>query len=245
MEPSKEASGPYFKGQLLSLDIEPQGAFKTSSNILVRQAIAPWTPEIEDSYINFIRSDTAAAFFNELSMELEYGGEEDTWNAAEEEAVLSYDSRALYAAETATYDVLHAYQGKSIPQLLSKVTMPINWSDSQTPSDVLEYTITQVLGDMNILNTDVHPRNFMVVLNSKGEYQTYMIDFAQSRFRRASESNKEWGCAKWRQHDEGALASIMSARLRAVGFKYKYEHKMTSSTAATENMLSRIIVFYR
>ncbi|KAF5019283.1 hypothetical protein F66182_8715 [Fusarium sp. NRRL 66182] len=64
--------------------------------------------------------------------------------------------------------------------------------------------IVHVLGDHGILNADVRPDNFIVVPKDDS-YQVFMIDFGQCRFRRENESDAEWGRAKWRQDEEGAV----------------------------------------
>ncbi|KAG5660348.1 hypothetical protein KAF25_002954 [Fusarium avenaceum] len=52
-----------------------------------------------------------------------------------------------------------------------------------------------VLGDYNILNRDVRPDNFMVVLDIDS-YRDLMIDFANCRFRREDETDADWGSVK-------------------------------------------------
>ncbi|KAG9494727.1 hypothetical protein J7337_013866 [Fusarium musae] len=82
--------------------------------------------------------------------------------------------------------------------------------------------IVHVLGDHGILNADVRPDNFIVVPKDD-TYQVFMIDFGQCRFRREDESDAEWGRAKWRQDEEGAVGYVMKSRLKKVGFELNFE----------------------
>ncbi|KAF5594391.1 hypothetical protein FPANT_4858 [Fusarium pseudoanthophilum] len=82
--------------------------------------------------------------------------------------------------------------------------------------------IVHVLGDHDILNADVRPDNFIVVPKND-TYQVFMIDFGQCRFRREHESDAEWGRAKWRQDEEGAVGYVMKSRLKKVGFELNFK----------------------
>jgi hypothetical protein len=90
-----------------------------------------------------------------------------------------------------------------------------------------------VLGDNDILNTDVRPNNFIVSsrrdgmepegVGEGGGYQVFMLDFGQSRVRREDQSDFDWGRAKWRQDEEGAAGLVMQHRLRKLGAAINYE----------------------
>lgn len=92
--------------------------------------------------------------------------------------------------------------------------------------------IVHILGDNNILNTDVRPDNFVVVPKGRkeevmdeendAEYQVFMIDFGQCRLRRENESDAEWGRAKWIQDEEGAVGVVMRMMMRKIGFELDY-----------------------
>lgn len=84
--------------------------------------------------------------------------------------------------------------------------------------------ITHVLGDNNILNTDVRPDNMMVVPRGKGEYRVCMIDFGHCRMRREDESDEDWGRAKWFQDEEGAIGVVMRGILAKVEFQLHLEN---------------------
>ena len=93
--------------------------------------------------------------------------------------------------------------------------------------------IVHVLGDNDILNTDVRPDNFIVSsrrdgmepegVGERGGYQVFMLDFGQSRVRRENQSDFDWGRAKWRQDEEGAAGLVMQHRLRKLGTAIIYE----------------------
>ncbi|KAM6514632.1 hypothetical protein FSOLCH5_008873 [Fusarium solani] len=84
--------------------------------------------------------------------------------------------------------------------------------------------ITHVLGDNNILNTDVRPDNMMVVPRGNGEYRVCMIDFGHCRMRRDDEPDHDWGRAKWFQDEEGAIGVVMRGALAKVGFQLHYKN---------------------
>ncbi|POR31108.1 Uncharacterized protein TPAR_08672 [Tolypocladium paradoxum] len=92
--------------------------------------------------------------------------------------------------------------------------------------------IVQLLGDHNLLNGDVRPENFVVLprggggdgKNGNSAYRVLMVDLAQCRLRGPDESDWEWGRAKWRQDEEGAVGYVMRHRLQKVGFNLVFEH---------------------
>lgn len=84
--------------------------------------------------------------------------------------------------------------------------------------------ITHVLGDNNILNSDVRPDNMMAISQGNGKYRVCMIDFGHCRIRREDESDHDWGRAKWFQDEEGAFGVVMRGDLAKVGFQLHYEN---------------------
>ncbi|AEO57530.1 hypothetical protein MYCTH_2109943 [Thermothelomyces thermophilus ATCC 42464] len=93
--------------------------------------------------------------------------------------------------------------------------------------------IARALGDYGVLNKDVRPNNFMVRPRRgshggdadggpSGEYRVFVIDFGQSRLHRDDESDLDWGRAKWRQDEEGAVGLVMQNRLRMLGKEIMY-----------------------
>jgi hypothetical protein len=83
--------------------------------------------------------------------------------------------------------------------------------------------IVRVLGDRNILNRDVRHGNFMISPKGNNKYQVFMIDFGQCRLRGKDETDFDWGRAKYRQDEEGAVGLVMKKRLGDHGFKLHYE----------------------
>ncbi|KAK4198898.1 casein kinase I RAG8 [Triangularia verruculosa] len=94
--------------------------------------------------------------------------------------------------------------------------------------------IVRSLGDYDVLNSDVRLDNFLVTCqrgdegideaNRPGQiYRVVMLDFAQSRVRRESESDFEWGRAKARQDEEGAIGLVVRHHLRKHGKEVSYE----------------------
>ncbi|CAH0057898.1 unnamed protein product [Clonostachys solani] len=83
--------------------------------------------------------------------------------------------------------------------------------------------IVHVLGDNDILNTDVRPDNFVVVPKDQA-YRVFMIDFGQCRLRRKDESDAEWGRAKWTQDEEGAVGAVMRTRLSQLQYEPSWRY---------------------
>ncbi|KAL4722201.1 hypothetical protein ACLX1H_010978 [Fusarium chlamydosporum] len=73
--------------------------------------------------------------------------------------------------------------------------------------------IVHILGDKDILNTNVRPDNFIIVPKTD-MCEVFMIDFGQCRVRRGDETDEEWGRAKWIQDEEGAVGFVMKSKLK-------------------------------
>lgn len=128
----------------------------------------------------------------------------------------------------------------------------LNEIDLRLPQDARQDVCNQAIrvvnacSDLNVLNKDVRPRNFVVTNTVQGRedtwqekqqqqlrhdmtkesrvYKVYMIDFAQSRLRSPQESDSDWGALKHMKDEEGCIAKIMRMRLRsATGFELHYE----------------------
>lgn len=82
-----------------------------------------------------------------------------------------------------------------------------------------------ILQDSDVLNTDVRPANMMVCQDKGYEqgYRVVMIDFGHCRFRRRDEPIEEWGLAKHRQDEEGAMGAVLQIQLRKAGFDFQYK----------------------
>ncbi|KAH9974590.1 hypothetical protein BGW80DRAFT_1301467 [Lactifluus volemus] len=97
--------------------------------------IGPWTTDIEEAYIRFVQSGAIHRFLHDLhNVEnfLEDTGED--WDAAQNEAFLSYELLRLYKAETTTYNALHNHQGHLVPRLLAAVDLNLTPSNVEGPS---------------------------------------------------------------------------------------------------------------
>ncbi|KAF5611152.1 uncharacterized protein FTJAE_14225 [Fusarium tjaetaba] len=135
------------------------------------------------------------------------------------------DMLSSNAALTTQQQELYKQQGILLQYLpgFSLSTLADNAPESSWQAIVDQaIQIVHVLGDHDILNADVRPDNFIVVPKDD-TYQVFMIDFGQCRFRREDESDAEWGRAKWRQDEEGAVGYVMKSRLKKVGFELKFE----------------------
>ncbi|KAG8684951.1 hypothetical protein FRC09_015051, partial [Ceratobasidium sp. 395] len=73
--------------------------------------------------------------------------------------------------------------------------------------------IVDIWGDLGVLNKDVRLGNFIV----KPDNSVIMIDFAQTRLRRADEDDLAWKRAKWSEDEEGCVGT---AAMRRFGWDY-------------------------
>lgn len=75
--------------------------------------------------------------------------------------------------------------------------------------------IIGLLHDFFIRNEDVRPSNIMISRPaSENKYRIVMLDFGQCVLREPEESDEEWGRAKWKQDEEGAIGQVMKHRLK-------------------------------
>jgi hypothetical protein len=101
-------------------------------------------------------------------------------------------------------------------------------ADKSSWQSIIDQAIQNInlLSDNDILNEDVRGSNILVSPISNGVYRVCAIDFAECRFRDKSESDLEWGRAKWTQDEEGAVGLVMKSKLAKQGFKLNYEPSM-------------------
>lgn len=88
----------------------------------------------------------------------------------------------------------------------------------------------EILNPSNVLNQDVRPDNMMVCRDPAWErgYRLVMIDFGNCRFRGDDETMEEWGLAKHRQDEDGAMGEIMKIKLKEqVGFFADCQHRLS------------------
>lgn len=97
-----------------------------ASQLRQDNGIIPWVEDIEDAYLDFIKSSKAEEFLQRLRTDDKFKeATEEEWDVAENEAFLAHELIGLYTAETATYARLHNYQNKLIPRLLAPVSLDI------------------------------------------------------------------------------------------------------------------------
>ncbi|KAF7555562.1 hypothetical protein G7Z17_g2047 [Cylindrodendrum hubeiense] len=87
-----------------------------------------------------------------------------------------------------------------------------------------------ILNRSNVLNQDVRPDNMLVSRDENAEqgYRIVMIDFGCCRLRDDDETDAEWGLAKQRQDEEGAMGEIMKIKLKKqADFVVEYERPRT------------------
>ena len=95
----------------------------------------------------------------------------------------------------------------------------------------------EVLNLSNVLNQDVRPENMMVCRDPSYErgYRLVMVDFGICEFRADYDSLEEWGRAKAKQDEGGALGMIMKAKLqKQAGFVAEYKHQNPISQSLTQ-----------
>ena len=75
--------------------------------------------------------------------------------------------------------------------------------------------IVNVIGDRDIRNEDVKPRNFIIRWEPvEGKFKAFMIDFALCEFRREDQDERDWREWKAIQDEEGAVGYVMQRYLK-------------------------------
>ncbi len=88
--------------------------------------------------------------------------------------------------------------------------------------------VAHALGDHNVLNGDVGLGNFFVSRcqdggdSNSGDFRVFMVDFGQSQLRRDEKSDFDWGRAKWKEDEEGAVGLVKQHRLQKLGREIAY-----------------------
>ncbi|KAK0735322.1 hypothetical protein B0T21DRAFT_367518 [Apiosordaria backusii] len=209
------------------------------------EGIDPWTEQSAVQYAEFVVSGEAEKFLNQLKRPEDQWSKhqetEEDWDVCQDEAFLVHQSRTMYNNETTVYRRLHELQGSTVPLLIGTVELDIappttnNEKYKTLFKAVVDQAvnITRSLGDYNVLNTDVRIDNFLVACQrgeegtdkgdgSRESYRVVMIDFAQSRVRRENESDFDWGRAKARQDEEGAVGMVIRHHLSKLGKQVSY-----------------------
>ncbi|RMD39894.1 hypothetical protein DV735_g5242, partial [Chaetothyriales sp. CBS 134920] len=112
--------------------------------------IDPWTKDMEQAYIRFVKSGSIHQFLHELhyTKDFQENTEED-WDDAQNEAFLADELLGLYKTEIATYNALRHHQGHLIPRLLAAVdfdlTPPNNDLDASGRGNFEPFQIKGIL----------------------------------------------------------------------------------------------------
>ena len=92
------------------------------------QRVDPWTMDTEQQYRRFVFDGHASEFVDKLhSNESPASEEGDTWDGAQNEALLCDYIRDLYKTEVKVYDTLKELQGQDVPRPFACVIVP--WRD--------------------------------------------------------------------------------------------------------------------
>ena len=174
-------------------------------------------------------------------------------DAAYEEGFLFDYCRDLYSCEVEAYSRLKDLQGKNVPRFFADILFHdsstehhigvrgilLEFIDGYDLTDIAKYahrsswqricdeTIRTVnlISNYGILNEDVKPHNVLVRShNTLSERDIVVIDFAQCKFREASQPEAAWRHEKWRQDEEGAIGYVMAQRLKGA-FEYKPSYR--------------------
>lgn len=145
----------------------------------------------------------------------------------------------FYCAVTLNIDLENGPLGES-PVLFDVHGILMEYLDGFRASEIAKHTdkadwnylvnraskvVGQVLHDSDVLHKDVRPANMMVCPDETGErgYRLVLIDFGRCRFREDGETEAEWGLAKHRTDEEGAMGCIMQLQLEDVGFEADFK----------------------
>ncbi|KAG9757952.1 hypothetical protein KCU73_g4152, partial [Aureobasidium melanogenum] len=92
---------------------------------------APWTPELEKEYQDFVECGDAEEFFSYWDAEKErdgewsaaYVGNHDRWSVAKREAYLQWDATNTYETEKKAYEHMDTLQGEDVPRVFGEVVL--------------------------------------------------------------------------------------------------------------------------
>ncbi|KAI5917445.1 hypothetical protein F4810DRAFT_696323 [Camillea tinctor] len=134
--------------------------------------------------------------------------------------VMSYDMRTMFEIRGIIIEFIDGFNLSTLGE--GKFAPESKWQ--QIVNDAAD--AVHILDGKNILNKDVRPDNFLVIPRQMGcnSYKPKMIDFGLCRYRQDSESDADWGYAKWIQDEEGAVWYNMRNRLRKSGFHLNIAH---------------------
>lgn len=226
-----------------------------ASQLRKDQGIPDWTPDIEQQYRDFVLNGNASDFIARLNSDEDVVEKEgDDWNAAQNEAYLHDYMQSLYETETEVYRRIRDLQGKDVPSFVACTSLNFSNTShdfldcpgilleniegsqlsnlgSEVRQDAWQYIcedairIVNDIGDRNIRNEDVRPRNFLVRWDeTEVKYKAVMIDFAMCEFRGQEQDLEDWSKRKAWQDEEGAIGYVMQKILKG-GFVYRRSNK--------------------
>ena len=214
--------------------------------------VGQWTPYHENTYRAFVEEGGAAKFVSTL--EDTNSIDDQPWDTARDEAFLFDYCRDLHNCEVEAYDRLKDLQGKNVPRLLTGIRFHafptqnpffevrgilLELITGYSLADLTKHAcqsswqricdetirIINLISDHGILNEDVKPRNVLVRTHvNLPEYEIFVIDFAQCRFREVGQPEAAWRHEKWRQDEEGAIGYVMAQKLKGA-FEYKPSYR--------------------
>lgn len=113
--------------------------------------------------------------------------------------------------------VLEFYEAGDLSEIVNNFPRP-SW---QGIMDLAMETI-QVLDNADILNTDIAPRNFLVLKPTQGDVQDLMIDFASCELRESNQTEGEWGFSK-HLLDKGVIMRAMGKVFQKHNYERSHE----------------------
>ncbi|PVI02956.1 hypothetical protein DM02DRAFT_699754 [Periconia macrospinosa] len=215
----------------------------------------PWDPNLEQEYQEFVDGGGASNFFKLCSYKLcsdeDWAVKErNNWTRAQHEAFLQYSCRESYRTEAEVYDRLYDIQGKDVPQLFARLSMPHSSNLSNeyigppglllefirgfpladlaghAPSDDWQYIcedairIVNVIGDRGIRNGDVKPRNILV--RKDADTQKFKVFLIDFGLCTFRKQNQD--DRDWREwkalEDEEGAVGLVMERKLKGGFRY-------------------------
>ncbi|KAG9121969.1 hypothetical protein FRC07_001835 [Ceratobasidium sp. 392] len=196
-----------------------------------RYSLQPPTYESEARYSQYVASGRAPVGATAVSDEIDAACTDGTESCPPEllELLATTKIHPHFESERAVYQRLENLQGRDIPIFFGSTQFldgsPVPGLSLSVPGVLLEaipgitledvdprsidvsavlnsaLRIVDTCGDLGVLNRDVRLGNFIV----KPDSSVVMIDFAQTRFRRADKNDLDWKRAKWSEDEEGSL----------------------------------------
>jgi hypothetical protein len=223
-----------------------------SQGLRKNQCVDPWEPATEEAFTQYVQSGAVQQFIHShchLDI-IEDGWHDVEREAFIADQVLQYYKveAAVYNALRefqgkeiprllAAVDIDLTPPGADDHELFHVKGILLEYIDGFSLDDLADHAprsawqgivdqavaATHLLGDHNILDWDRRPINYMVSPTAEDGFRVVMIDFGVARFRKEDESDSDWGRAKFRENEEGAVGTVMKWVLSQHGFELHYE----------------------